>query len=124
MCDLDPNTGQQYKMKCKETEDYCVANPHECSDRNSMGDYFASVGCCNQTGSDQGNQNPQRRRLDTCGCEVQGVKFCNHDYHGPSCEACSEYNEAAECYYSGLPDDGVQSCIKHCFSGETSCMYL
>jgi hypothetical protein len=48
----------------------------------------------------------------TCGCEVNGWEFCNHDSWGRSCEACPETK--ADCDYMGLPSQGVADCKKRC----------
>ena len=52
----------------------------------------------------------------TCGCESKGVKYCNHDTRGLTCELCSQYQMFAECNYAGLTVAGINSCKKFCFS--------
>lgn len=59
----------------------------------------------------------------TCGCEVEGVKFCRHD-NGGSCDLCSKFNEVVECGYDGLPNNGIESCKKYCFPGDHLLTYL
>jgi len=48
-----------------------------------------------------------------CGCEVNGVRFCNFD-HGDTgvCEECADI----DCYNDGLPQRGVNDCAARCTS--------
>ena len=72
-----------------------------------------------------------RRRLNACigqmACGADGNpcamgEFCNFDGGGQwaSCEKCSKFDDSADCYNDGLPDDGAADCHACCFGGTTA----
>ena len=53
--------------------------------------------------------------LGSCGCEEDGVLFCNYDSPGEGCEPCSNFADVAACYTDNLPGDGADDCAARCF---------
>ena len=55
-----------------------------------------------------------------CGCEEAGSKFCNYDDDSTgSCEDCSNFDSAIDCYNDGLAGAGAMDCVNRCFAGSS-----
>ena len=50
-----------------------------------------------------------------CGCEVDGVYFCNFDDGATgTCEDCTRFPAAEDCLKDGLPEAGAMDCTERC----------
>uniref|UniRef100_A0A7S0NXC5 Uncharacterized protein n=1 Tax=Calcidiscus leptoporus TaxID=127549 RepID=A0A7S0NXC5_9EUKA len=51
-----------------------------------------------------------------CGCEVNGVQFCNFDAGATgSCEPCADFATPEQCLNGGFPPAGTLDCVARCF---------
>lgn len=56
-----------------------------------------------------------------CGCEVNGVQFCNFDAGATgSCEPCADFATPERCQNAGLPSAGALDCLARCFPWQIS----
>jgi len=59
---------------------------------------------------------PEDNSANSCGCEADGIKFCNFDYGSSgSCELCSSFESPMRCRNDGLPAAGIADCLQRCF---------
>jgi len=57
-----------------------------------------------------------------CGCEINGIKFCNYNNGNTGfCEDCSNFGTVNDCDNDGLPLKGATDCRERCFSEGWSC---
>ena len=99
---------------------YCGQNGYNCQDYGTPSDdywssspdddpYFSS----SSSSSDQYGVCLGRSYCGSSWCSSN--EFCNFDYYGSSCESCSSFPNADECYNDGLPSAGATDCRACCF---------
>ena len=100
---------------------YCGQNGYNCQDYGTPSDdYWSSSSSSSSSSSNQYGVCLGRSYCGSTWCSSD--EFCNFDsggswYYGggSSCESCSSFPNADECYNDGLPSAGVTDCRACCF---------